>query len=176
MSEQLLTLLSCLDWSMYWGYIYNVFIVNLFLIWSFTLFDICLRSPKLDVSSWEFVWKGWGAVHVRKGFFDMLKKQMWQNSYYKEFLLFATYCIYAVFLDLILQYFNILVPKRYFTAQKMKFFIKDFFRKCVQIRSFLRIWSYLLKKSWMQNFNFCAVFVSCDYCFLFVCLSDSHGI
>ena len=33
------------------------------------------------------------------------------------------------------------------TAQKMKFSIKDFFSKCNQIRSFLRIWSHLLKKS-----------------------------
>ena len=41
------------------------------------------------------------------------------------------------------------------TAQKMKFSIKDFFSKCDQIRSFLRIWSHLLK----QNFIFCAVTV-----------------
>ena len=40
------------------------------------------------------------------------------------------------------------------TAQKMKFFIKDFFSKCGQIRSFLWIWSYLLKKSLMENFIF----------------------
>ena len=32
-------------------------------------------------------------------------------------------------------------------AQKMKFFIKDFFRKC----------AHLLKKSLMENFIFCAV-------------------
>ena len=32
-------------------------------------------------------------------------------------------------------------------AQKVKFSIKDFFSKCDQIRSFLRIWSHLLKKS-----------------------------
>ena len=38
------------------------------------------------------------------------------------------------------------------TAPKMKFSIKDFFSKC------LRIWSYLLKKSLMENFIFCAVF------------------
>ena len=43
------------------------------------------------------------------------------------------------------------------TAQKMKFSIKDFFSKCDQIRSFLRIWSNLLKKSFMENFIFCAV-------------------
>ena len=39
----------------------------------------------------------------------------------------------------------------------MKFSIKDFFSKCNQIRSFLRIWSHLLKKSLMENFTFCAV-------------------
>ena len=37
-----------------------------------------------------------------------------------------------------------------FTAQKMKFSIKDFF-------SFLRIWSHLLKKSLMENFILFAV-------------------
>ena len=36
----------------------------------------------------------------------------------------------------------------------MKFFIKGFFRKCDQIRSFLRIWSHLLKKSLMKNLIF----------------------
>ena len=43
------------------------------------------------------------------------------------------------------------------TAQKIKFSIKDFFRKCDQIRSFQRIWSHLLKKSLMENFIFGAV-------------------
>ena len=40
------------------------------------------------------------------------------------------------------------------TAQKMKSSIKDFFIKCDKIRSFLRIWSHLLKKSLMENFIF----------------------
>ena len=44
-----------------------------------------------------------------------------------------------------------------FTAQTMKFSIKDFFCKCDQIRIFLRIWSHLPKKSLMKNFIFCAV-------------------
>ena len=44
-----------------------------------------------------------------------------------------------------------------YTAQKMKFSIKDFFSKCDQIHSFLWIWSHLLKKSIMENFIFCAV-------------------
>ena len=40
----------------------------------------------------------------------------------------------------------------------MKFFVKDFFGKCDQIRSFLRICSHLLKKSLMENFIFlCSV-------------------
>ena len=43
------------------------------------------------------------------------------------------------------------------TAQKMKFSIKDFFSKRDQIRSFLWIWSHLLKKFLMENFSFCAV-------------------
>ena len=41
--------------------------------------------------------------------------------------------------------------------KKTKFSIKDFYNKCDQICSFLRIWSHLLKKSLMENFLFCAV-------------------
>ena len=37
----------------------------------------------------------------------------------------------------------------------MKYFIKDFFSICHRIRSFLRIWSHILKKSLMENFIFC---------------------
>ena len=37
----------------------------------------------------------------------------------------------------------------------MKFSIKDFFNKCDEIRSFLRIWSHLLGRSLMENFIFC---------------------
>ena len=40
------------------------------------------------------------------------------------------------------------------TTQKMKFSVKDFFSKCDQIRRFQRIWSPLLKKSFMENFIF----------------------
>ena len=36
----------------------------------------------------------------------------------------------------------------------MKSSIKDFLSKCDQIRSFLRIWSHLLKKALMENFIF----------------------
>ena len=42
--------------------------------------------------------------------------------------------------------------KETITAQKITFSIKDFFSKCVEIRSFFGIWSHLLKKSLMENF------------------------
>ena len=51
-----------------------------------------------------------------------------------------------------------------FTAQKTKFSVKDFFSKCDQIRSFLRIWSHLLKKFLMENFIFSTVIESWNTC------------
>ena len=39
----------------------------------------------------------------------------------------------------------------------MKFSIKGFFSKCDQISRKLRIWSHLLKKSFMENFIFYAM-------------------
>ena len=41
-----------------------------------------------------------------------------------------------------------------YIAQKVKFSIKDFFSECDQIRRKMWIWSYLLKKSLMENFVF----------------------
>ena len=43
-----------------------------------------------------------------------------------------------------------------YTAQKMKFSVKDFFSKCDQIRMKRRIWLNLLKKFLIENFFFCA--------------------
>ena len=51
------------------------------------------------------------------------------------------------------------LQQKSYTAQKMKFFVKDFFNKCDQICSF-QIWSHLLIKSLMENFVFCAVLTS----------------
>ena len=39
----------------------------------------------------------------------------------------------------------------------MKFSIKNFFSKCDQVRGKLRIWSYLLKISLMENFISCVL-------------------
>ena len=47
-----------------------------------------------------------------------------------------------------------------FTAQKMKFYVKDFFSNSDQIRRKLQIWSHLLKISLTENFIFWAVFVN----------------
>ena len=43
--------------------------------------------------------------------------------------------------------------KKHF-LQKMKFLIKNFFRKCGQIHRKLQIWSHILKISLMKNFTF----------------------
>ena len=44
------------------------------------------------------------------------------------------------------------------TAQKMKFSIENFFSKCDPIRSFLWIWSHLMKKSLInEKLHFCAL-------------------
>ena len=45
------------------------------------------------------------------------------------------------------------------TAKKIKFSIKGFFSTCDQIHILLRFWSHLLKKSLMENFIFCIVYV-----------------
>ena len=52
------------------------------------------------------------------------------------------------------------------STKKMKFSIKDFFTKCGQIRSFLSIWSHLLKKSIMENFHFYAACLWVAYALL----------
>ena len=57
--------------------------------------------------------------------------------------------------DLLLCFLSIHCAK--YTAHKMKFSIKDFFSKCNQIHSFLRIWSHLLKRSLIENFIFWSV-------------------
>ena len=55
---------------------------------------------------------------------------------------------------------RIYFPQNHLTIHSIKmtlFSIKDFFSKCVSKSSFIRIWSHLLKKSFMENFIFCEV-------------------
>ena len=61
-----------------------------------------------------------------------------------------------------------------FTAQKRKFSITDFLSECDQVRSFLWIWSHLLKISVMENFIFCTVFVL--ICTGFCSLHDTSNL
>ena len=65
----------------------------------------------------------------------------------------------------------------------MRFSIKDFFCKCDQIPSFLRIWSHLLNKYLIENFVFCAVLQVLEQeiigiikviCYLFIMLKLLH--
>ena len=54
----------------------------------------------------------------------------------------------------------------------MEFSIKDIFSKRDQIRSFLWLWSYLLKKSLMENSIFCAVLQRAYWLNFSRCLSE----
>ena len=76
-------------------------------------------------------------------------------------------CLVIIFIvDWILRAHFFICLLHMITAQKMKISIDDFFSKCDQIRSFLGIWLYLLKRSLMENFIFCAVW----YLEIFSCL------
>ena len=55
---------------------------------------------------------------------------------------------------------NMIDVKIKLALQKTKYSINDFFGKCDKIRSFLRIWSHLMKKSLMDKFIFYAVILS----------------
>ena len=59
------------------------------------------------------------------------------------------------FLDILGTFWNLLNHNH---CIKNEVFLKGFFSKCDKIRSFLRIWSHLLKKSFIENFIFCPVY------------------
>ena len=70
---------------------------------------------------------------------------------------------------MLISAFNIYIDKSCFvngrecTAQKMNFPFKNFFSKFEQICKKLRILSYFLKKSLMENFIFCVVVAGMTY-------------
>ena len=88
-------------------------------------------------------------------------------SFYWKFLLKKMYLLsWSAKLHSIYQpIFEQLTKKKQFTTQKTRFSIKDVFSKCDQIRSFLQIWSHLLKKFLTENFN---VVVKCSNIKLYV--------
>ena len=67
------------------------------------------------------------------------------------------------------------MQRRIHTVQIVKFSMKDYFSKCDQICSFLRIWSHLLKKSLMEDFIFCAVLKLCQTSLMKTFLLNSLG-
>ena len=89
------------------------------------------------ITNWKKVFHKCKAIHALKQPKTLLV--CWVNQKFKIVFLKSMVCIAMN------------------TAQKMKFSIKDFFSKCDQIRSKLRICSHLLKKSVIENFIFCAV-------------------
>ena len=110
------------------------------------------------------------AIFVLSYMFTFLPKLQWLSGYgdfysFSFFLVFQRYynkvlslkfCTCQFILQSKLLHFDLESFVRD-TAQKMKFSITDFCSKYGQIRSFLRIWSHLLKKSVMENFIFCVV-------------------
>ena len=68
----------------------------------------------------------------------------------------------------------IIVIYKYSHCTKNNIPLKDFFSKRDHIRRKMWIWSYLLKKSLMENFIFCAVLVSSCIALLTVALSDNN--
>ena len=68
--------------------------------------------------------------------------------------------IVLVFLFLLSRFILNIIVIINFQCTKMKFSIKYIFSKCDQIRKKLRIWLHLLKMYLMENFIFCAAFVT----------------
>ena len=87
----------------------------------------------------------WGKILTRKN------TRIWiLFTHWMYFMLecFVTVIVGVIFVGLLLLH-----------CTKNKVFHFSFFNKCGQIRSFLWIWSHLLKKSTTENFIFCAMLV-----------------
>ena len=101
------------------------------------------------ISSILFPLLSWSHASITRntrGIFEMEAKKNKLCTFFKEPTPLSNFCDETLL--------------RKYTAQKLKFSIKNFISKCDQIRGKLRIWSHLLKKSIMENFIFCAVIVN----------------
>ena len=74
------------------------------------------------------------------------------NNSESEHFLRSVFCFFMS--EMVLAVFVSAYIMQQSLHKKMKFSIKYFFSKYDQIRMKLRIWSYLLKKSLMENFIF----------------------
>ena len=121
-----------------------------FLVWQFFLssqikYFFCLFLNAIVDSTFSYVYKDRLQIllDVKASLSELIHKIHWYdqcNQYSINLLPQSCWYGYILWCNVI--------------AQKMKFSIKDFFNKCDQIRSFLRILSHLLKKSLMENFIF----------------------
>ena len=78
-------------------------------------------------------------------------------------------------LSSLLSVFKAITLTLAFSLHKNEFSIKHFFSKCDQLRSFLRIWSHLLKKSLMKNFILEQYFL-CTCGYLSFCWCSHWGL
>ena len=89
-----------------------------------------------------------------KLFFSLIREKVWGPNLSHIIIEWLNICFYSIIEPSFRNFF--IQGKQWkhqnnVTTQKMKFFIKDFFRKWDQIFSFLRISSHLLKKSLREN-------------------------
>ena len=70
------------------------------------------------------------------------------------------------FQNILRNFIEELLNRIHVTAEKIKFFIQNFFSKCNQIRRKQWIWSHSLKKPLMEKFIFCSVCVTGYFCTL----------
>ena len=97
--------------------------------------------------------------------FTIFNTTLWKSKKHRD-KQSLTQCLFYFIFKRCNYYLAIYLQIR--NCTKIKFSVKDFFSKCDQIHNFLRIWSYLLKKSLMENFIFCAVRIALTfYIFLF---------
>ena len=88
--------------------------------------------------------------------FNRVALQLYKNTY-EGLLLLITLTKSMHLKNLSMFHARFVNLQALITAQKRKLFIQNFVSNCDQFCWNLRIWSYLLKKSSMENFIFCAV-------------------
>ena len=114
------------------------------------MFWSLLRDCNYDVFTWSS--RSCGASGMFDVFIRSLELFKSSSKYFPYFLLTHVYLLEN-------PHFFYSSLLHCFTAQKLKFSIRDFFSKCDQIHRKLRIWSHLQKTSLMENFIFlCSAF------------------
>ena len=143
--------------SILWNRVFFVYCCNyakIRLIQSFAdvLWNIEVSlSNKYLLKRCKDVWKGW-RLSLKAKYRGGRPKLFYELAGLRNFIKFTV--LYSLRLQVYVNYSSKKPIKH--TVQKRKFSVKDFFSNFDQIHSFLRIWWYLLTKSLMDNFIFCA--------------------